>query len=185
MKKRISQYLASNTEEIEEQALVLFSMGLINRAYSCNLKCIFGISTSKYIRKHTLIIRIRKTNFRFGPRHLTRWSGTKKFFSQILRFWNAKVVQNCMLILNMYSLSRREESYKHKLSACLLACMSAESKKHQIFIFCMKSFQEVSEHGEHESEVHPVVGPLGGVMWPTQLPGSKKHQIFIFCAERF
>ena len=27
------------------------------------------------------------------------------------------------------SLSRREESYKHKLFACLIACMSAEDQK--------------------------------------------------------
>jgi hypothetical protein len=37
------------------------------------------------------------------------------------------------LVRWLYSLSRREESCKHKLSDCLLDCVSAGSKKHRVF----------------------------------------------------
>ena len=46
--------------------------------------------------------------------------------------------ESCNILLN--SLSRREESYKHRFSACLLACMSTGSKKHRTLIFCVKGF---------------------------------------------
>jgi hypothetical protein len=46
----------------------------------------------------------------------------------IVEVWYFFIKNRC------FSLSRREESYKLKLFACLIACMSAGSKNHHIFI---------------------------------------------------
>jgi len=53
------------------------------------------------------------------------------------------------------SLSRREESCKHKLSDCLLACLSAGSKEHcgNLRDSSTKTWTKVIKGGESEPEV--------------------------------
>ena len=52
-----------------------------------------------------------------------------------------------------YSLSRREESWENKLSACLLACVSAGSKKHRLVTIFIRVDRRVIGVEEFESGV--------------------------------
>ena len=52
-----------------------------------------------------------------------------------------------------YSLSRREESWENKLSACLLACVSAGSKKHRLVTIFIRVDRRVIGVEESESGV--------------------------------
>ena len=52
-----------------------------------------------------------------------------------------------------YSLSRREESWENKLSACLLACVSAGSKEHRLVTIFIRVDRRVIGVKESESSV--------------------------------
>ena len=81
------------------------------------------------------------------------------------------IIGQSMLIAQLYySLSCREESWKNKLFACLLACTSTGSKNHffkniRISILVM-SYRLVVVRGRGSAPPPPV---------KRTLPGSKKH----------
>jgi hypothetical protein len=72
----------------------------------------------------------------------------------------ANVAITTTTIITVYSLSRREESCKHKLSGCLLACLSVRTSligrrkmQKQMELFYIELDQRVIGGGEPESTV--------------------------------
>jgi len=99
---------------------------------------------------------------------LLSWKTNLRFITICLH-----ILPHVILLFSLSSLSRREESWKKKLSACLLACLSVRKFKKTFPI----ENTEISVFVLNDGSV--VVGGWSAPQGQRNtLPGSKKHFLF-------